>query len=58
MSIAKKINIFTILLALLCIINNIFYVFSSFPSLSSSKNLNELHLTANQLLFGASVNVN
>ncbi len=58
MSIAKKLNIFTILLVLLCIINNIFYIFSSFPSLSSSKNLNELHLTANQLLFEASVNVN
>ncbi len=58
MSIAKKLNIFTILLVLLYIINNIFYVFSSFPSLSSSKNLNELHLTANQLLFEANINVN
>ena len=50
MSIAKKINIFTISLALLCIISNIFSVFSSFSSLNSSKNLDSLYLTANQLL--------
>lgn len=58
MSIAKKINIFTISLALLCIISNIFSVFSSFSSLNSSKKLDELHLTANQLLSEVSVNVN
>ena len=58
MSIAKKINIFTISLALLCIISNIFSVFSSFSSLNSSRNLDSLYLTANQLLSDVSVNVN
>ena len=58
MSIAKKINIFTISLALLCIISNIFSVFSSFSSLNSSRNLDELYLTANELLSEVSVNVN
>ncbi|HIZ89689.1 MAG TPA: methyl-accepting chemotaxis protein [Candidatus Mucispirillum faecigallinarum] len=58
MSIAKKINIFTISLALLCIISNIFSFFSSLSSLNSSKNLDAIHLTANQLLSEVSVNIN
>ena len=58
MSIAKKINIFTISLALLCIISNIFSFFSSLSSLNSSKNLDAIHLTASQLLSELNVNIN
>ena len=57
MSIGKKINIFILSIAFLCIISNIYAVYSSFSASGSAEALDAEYITANTLLSDMNVSV-